>query len=1113
MNVNLRPDKIRPPRLPAPILHRKELVRLLADCIESSDTDRAAPIKLILLCAPAGYGKTTLLVDTTLQISAACCWYFFEDSDTPAILLSGLCASIQRCFPELDGRLDAFYSQVSTEKEEYIDSAKHWEQTLNLLVTVCNSEISQQFVLVLSNYHKIRPENRIINRLISHLLAHPFQRSIIIIESRSLPDLNLAPLIARRQMFGLGSNKLCFSAQEVYELAHLQGFTTFSLQESEHLTTSFEGWIAGILLGSGLGYTQLHPLAPSYKRNWGARAQVADRQQLSIYVTNEVFGQETATLEFLQSVSIFDQLTPERCNALLGIADAAERLIYAERRGLFIMRGEKSIDEDRVGVYICHPILRELFREHVRSQSFVRYQELHRSAASLLQNEREYEQALFHALLAQEYSLAISIISQVTPGFITQGQNRVVDLWLDTLPESAVIQDPWLLIVLVNIHLTRNEYAQVPPLLDAIEALLVTEASGQDPPASLLLAAEYRLARSKLLFYQGNFQDSQALCQDVLDILPVDKVYLRIKTHHRLGVCLVAGMGRIHEGIMQFQEALQLSYAQNAEQQTATLHRLLASAYGWSGSYTLAGYHQERALRIWEKLHEPRGMVNNLTSMGLLRLRQGLTRDAEELLMKALHLAREVKRFKSGEAYALVALGELCCAQTQYVRALAYLEDGLNLAKQCGDLYLIHCSLCSIATSYLFIGEIRTSRFFLDQIVLQKQEEHSYEGLLRSLIQGRLSLAQQAYVQAQQDLEYAVALGEFTNIRFLRMQGLLLLAVCFARQQKTDEALQMTRKALELNETGNLDYTLEVESRCYPELSALLARVGHTQLTEHDAAPPLAQSPLQQIQPASPEDSEQSLPQQKAIAQLRIQAFGEPKVYIDDIPVTRWHMLRSLELFFLLLDNTQPLAKDRLIEALWPANTTNEQIDTTMRTAIYYLRQALGKKAIVYASGLYRLNLSALYGSEIWYDVALFEKLYTEARKALDERDDASAHSCLTSLVALYKGDYLQSFYNDWCLRRRNRLRLLYMDGREQLALLAWREECWDESIEHWQYLLSVDPCFEKAHYGIMRCYLRQGKRELALRQYQSCCQNLQAELQTTPGPAIKKLYQQIKQT
>ncbi|HEY1351800.1 MAG TPA: tetratricopeptide repeat protein, partial [Ktedonobacteraceae bacterium] len=1077
MNVNLRPDKILPPTLPAPILHRRELVRLLVDCIEASDTDRTAPIRLVLLCAPAGYGKTTLLVDTTLQLSAACCWYFFEDSDTPALLLTGLCASIQRCFPELSAALETVHLQLDTEHEDVHASARLWEHLLEVLVAACNSTIVQPFVLVLSNYHKLRPGDELINRLINHLLAHPFQRGVIIIESRSLPDLNLAPLIARRQMFGLGSNKLCFSAREVHELAHLQGFTAFSLQESEHLTTSFEGWIAGILLGSGLGYTQLHPLAPSYKRNWGTLAQVADRQQLSIYVTNEVFDQETETLEFLQAVSIFEQLTPERCNALLGTSDAAERLIYAERRGLFIMRGEKSIEEDRVGVYLCHPILRELFREQVRSQSFARYQELHRKAAHLLQNDREYEQALYHALLAQEYSMAISIVSQITPGFITHGQSRSVDFWLDTLPEHSLKEDPWLLMVLVNIHLTRNEYAQAPPLLDAIEALLATTPAEQDGLSSLLLLAEYRLARSKLLFYQGNFQDSLTLCQQVLATLPASKVYLRIKTHHRLGVCLVVGMGHIHEGIMQFQQALQLSYAQNAEQQTATLHRLLASAYAWSGNYALASYHQERALRIWEKLHEPRGMVNNLTSMGLLKLRQGRTRDAEELLLKSLHLARDVRRFKSGEAYALVALGELRCAQGEYVQALTYLEDGLNLAKQCGDRYLIHCSLCSIATSYLLIGEIRTSRFFLDQIVLQKQEEQSYEGLLRCLIQGRLSLALQTYGQAQEDLEYAVTLGEFTNIRFLHLQALLLLAVCFARQQKTDDALRVARQALDLNEKGNLDYTQEVESRAYPELLDLLARAGQAPTGSQANAPLSILSPPGQTQPGTEAPGEEPLPGQGAVVRLRIQAFGEPKVFIDDIPVTRWHMLRSLELFFLLLDSEQPLAKDRLIEALWPANTANEQIDTTMRTAIYYLRQALGKTAIVYAAGVYRLHLSTLYGPEIWYDVALFEKCSAQARTALEEHDDAAARASLNSLVALYKGDYLQSFYNDWCIRRRNRLRLLYMDGREQLALLAWREECWDESIEHWQLLLSLDPCFEKAHYGIMRCYLRQGKR------------------------------------
>ena len=84
------------------------------------------------------------------------------------------------------------------------------------------------------------------------------------------------------------------------------------------------------------------------------------------------------------------------------------------------------------------------------------------------------------------------------------------------------------------------------------------------------------------------------------------------------------------------------------------------------------------------------------------------------------------------------------------------------------------------------------------------------------------------------------------------------------------------------------------------------------------------------------------------------------------------------------------------------------------------------------------------------------------------------------------------------------------MDAHHQLAMIFWRREDWDTSLLHWQRLLSLDACYEAAHYGIMRCYLQQGKRELALRQFQACSQILHEELQTTPKASIQKLYRSI---
>lgn len=1077
------------------ILHRKDLVDLLAYHLEPLASNRTLPTRLILLCAPAGYGKTTLLIDTVHQKTLACCWYFFESTDTPVTFLEGLLASTQQCFPELAEQLDAF-----EKLDEHASTEEDCQRVLDQLVALLNSQISQKFVVALCHYHKIK-QNETLNHFINHLLARPLQQGVLVIESRSLPNLNLAPLIARQQMFGIGSNKLRFTAQELYELAHIKGFTTFTLQESEHLTNLFEGWIAGILLGSILGYTQMQPLAPSPTDQWGMLAQLTDRQQLSTYIANEVFEQETATYEFLASVSVLNELTPALCNALLGRSDAAERLIYAEQQGLFVMRSEHPMEKDSVGVYICHPVLRKLLEEKLLSQSLDLYIELHRKAAYLLYDEQAYEQALIHALQAQEYRLVSSIIVQIAPDFEAQGKGETVDLWLGMLPEQVLNQDPWLLMTVVNIRLAHNEYAQVPSLLETVETLLADPAS-QNPDTALLLQAELRLARSKFLFYQGDFQGSCDLCQEVLQLVPASEVHLHIRAYHRLGVCMVAGLGHIYEGIVQFQHALQLSMSQSDEQQSATLHRLLASAYGWLGNYELATYHQDRAIHIWEKLHEPSGLINSLVSQGLLNLRQGLTQQAEEVLLRALYLAREVNHFRSGEAYVLVALGELYCTLAQYVRALTYLDDSLRLATQCEDHYLMHCALCSIATTYIYMGEIQTGQFFLDQVVLQPQEDRSFEGLFRLVTQGRLFLAQQAYEESQQELERAVALGEATSIQFLHEQALLLLTVCYARQSKMSDALLIASKALELNKNGDFDYTLEIESRYHPELSELLTQTVPDEPVEN---PPQASQAFQVSPDEAPVADLRDVP-----TPLRIQAFGEPKVLVNGVPITRWRMVRSQELFFLLLESTHPLSKDQLIEALWP-EAMGEQLDTTMRTAIYYLRQAIGKTCVVYVSGLYSLNLASVYGSDIWYDVTQFESCYKQAKQALAAEDDEAARVALIELVELYTGDYLQYRYHDWCLPRRQRLRLAYMDALEHLAQVAWRQEDWDESIEYWNALLSLDPYIEKAHYWIMRAYLKQEKREFALRQYHICRKYLQEDLHTVPGVLLKELYQEIK--
>jgi LuxR family maltose regulon positive regulatory protein len=242
--------------------------------------------------------------------------------------------------------------------------------------------------------------------------------------------------------------------------------------------------------------------------------------------------------------------------------------------------------------------------------------------------------------------------------------------------------------------------------------------------------------------------------------------------------------------------------------------------------------------------------------------------------------------------------------------------------------------------------------------------------------------------------------------------------------------------------------------------------------------------------------------------EIRICALGEAAITIDGKLVTRWRMSRSLELFFLLLEHNRPLRKEQIISALWP--DANDNINQTLHSTVYYLRKTLGENCVVSDAGTYWLDLPAQYGERVWYDVEHFQAYHKRAKAALHPHEDEQARRDLEAMIELFRGDYVQSFYSDWCIFRRENLRLIYLDARQQLARLAWRQEQYDECAQHWQHMLAVDNCLEDAHHWLMRIYVRQGKRGLALRQYQRCVRLLRTELKAEPGQAIQNLYQQL---
>lgn len=1075
------------PHLSKTVLHRERLYQALSDAIikDSRAIEKIVPhYKAVLCYAPAGYGKTTIIADFVSHTSQPCCWYFLDTTDSDRLIfLQRLLASIRACFPQFGQTLEGLITNALDIQCQ--ESEQHFETLIDTLVQAIDTEIPQSFVLILGNYHAINAHQGI-NRLVTRLLHHLPSNCVIIIESRAIPNLDCEYFLLQHELLVIGTNKLMFTAQEVEELTHLQGITHLERKEIEKLTAYFEGWIAGILLGTRLSDIEFLSSAA------GGRAfleKPMNREKLFSYLVNEVFHREPEVYTFLQDASILYHMTPGLCNALLEITDAEKRLMYIERQGLFITSSKSDSD---TFYYVCHPVLRELFYEELKQLQSDKFIALNYQAACLLQKD-EPIRAIFHALEAQNYTFAADILSQISQDMLMQGYSETISHYIDVLPTHILDGYPHLLLSRANIYLRQYEIGKALVLLE--KALKLHQAFQGEDKHTKVVTAEILIAQSSALFHLGEYLQAEKICKRAIDLLPVEEYTQRALAYQRLGLC-ASEMGDGNHGLIYLQQALQLWGHHIINRQTASLYGQLAKAYNMIGNYALTEHHRTRAILYWEQLDDIEGKVNNLIGLGVTYLHQGTYAHAESTLDQALTLAR-AHNFPRKEAYALINLGELYQEQHHYKSALTAIENGLALARLYRDSYLTNYALCSLAMVFSLMDDSQTALLLLSEVDLKVNQNMSYEGCFYHLIQATVLLGQGRYEEAYTSLSNLESITDRAGWKRRQLQVLIRLTACQLALEKSTLAVQTIEKAAGLARLWNYEHLVQVELHHHQTVAQLI-----------QMSPPQNSNEMA-VQKVS-QQSQNTWNIHVNQPYLRTLALGIPTVLLDNKPISRWRMTKAIELYFLLLDSDRPLHKERITVALWP--DANEQADQSFRSAIHYLRKAIGEECVIHHSGTYGLNLQNLYGDHIWYDVAVFKHLYTQGKNALRKEDELKAKEHFQEMITLYRGDYVQSFYSDWCRLRREELVRIYMDALTRIAHISWKHDLFEETFHYYQKMLEVESLQENAHYGIMRYYIHQGNFTQALQHYQNYKESLQNELSTIPGISIQKLYHKILQ-
>jgi DNA-binding SARP family transcriptional activator len=235
---------------------------------------------------------------------------------------------------------------------------------------------------------------------------------------------------------------------------------------------------------------------------------------------------------------------------------------------------------------------------------------------------------------------------------------------------------------------------------------------------------------------------------------------------------------------------------------------------------------------------------------------------------------------------------------------------------------------------------------------------------------------------------------------------------------------------------------------------------------------------------------------------LRIRLLGELDLRHGDVPVPPLGSARAESLLaYLVLHREAAQPRQRLAFLLWP-DSSEPQARTNLRHLLHVLRRALPD-----ADRFLEVTPRTLRWREdarSWVDVAAFEAATARAERAAELGDELAA---LREVAELYRGDLLESGYDEWLLEERDRLRRRWLAALERLVELLEAEGEHAQAIGHAERVLRADPLREAAYRDLMRLHDARGDRARALRVYHACAATLERELRVAPSAATRRAY------
>jgi LuxR family maltose regulon positive regulatory protein len=754
--------------------------------------------RISLICAPAGFGKSTLISEWVASIDRQVAWVSLDERDSdPIQFWAYVITALQTIYPDVAA--DTLASLLSA------DPIPISEAVTNLINEVAAEP--EPTVLVLDDYHSVISAS--VSDGLLFLIENMPPQLHIVISSRADPPWPLASMRVRGRITEVRTKDLRFSASEVKTfLKKVCGFN-LSPEDVAELDNHTEGWVAGLQLAalSMQGRPDIAEFISSF---------TGDHRFILDYLMEEVLERQPPEVQdFMLKTSILEQLSAPLCEALSGVggrtsdvgsvvpetagralrsdlrfpaSDIQSMLEYLESSNLFLV----PLDDVRRW-YRYHHLFRDLLHSQLERTHAGLVPALYQRASQWYEQNGQISQAVGAALASGDTERVAKLVAGEVLSLVEHSQIKALRAEFERLPDSAKRSRPWLAVAHAWILVFAGQLDRVEALIEDAEWAATKMDDSQEAKH---LQGYIAAVRHHATALAGDHAQSIAQARKALERLPADDLVTR-------------------------------SWA------TVSLALVLYRR----GDTIAADTALARAVSLSRALEPGHIAVMVLCTLGSAQIHKGQLWRAADSFREALGLASEYTD-RSGQqlpvsGYAYAYLARVLVEQNDVQAAMGYLDKGIELCERWGEPELLTGAYMCVARIRLAVNDHqgalaaigkakRTAQQIsvwyshrpapLEALILLRMGDDSiaakwadagldmFDGLEADHIRGQIYLAQGRLPEALATTDGLLQMAEPAEANLHVLRALILKSMVLDAQGEQDRSQAAIRQALAIAE-------------------------------------------------------------------------------------------------------------------------------------------------------------------------------------------------------------------------------------------------------------------------------------------------------------------------